>query len=154
MALPAECVQADATVTCTYQQAGVQRAFPVPAGITSVKVTAIGGRGGRSGALGGFGALLTGTLTVIPGTSLYVTVGGAAAPGPSCLTGVQCVAGANGGGTGHAGGGGGGSSDIRTPASSLASRVVVAAGGGGGAADATLSTAQGGAWEGPPAEPD
>ena len=124
---------------------GVQRLFPVPAGVTSVKVTAVGGRGGRAGVvLGGSGALLAGTLTVTPGSSLYVTVGSAAAAGGSCLSGVQCLGGANGGGTGHAGGGGGGSSDIRTTATSLASRVVVAAGGGGAGADAAQSNAEGG----------
>ena len=135
MTLPAECAQVESTVTCTYVEVGVQRLFPVPAGVTSVKVTAVGGRGGRAGVvLGGSGALLAGTLTVTPGSSLYVTVGSAAAAGGSCLSGVQCLGGANGGGTGHAGGGGGGSSDIRTTATSLASRVVVAAGGGGAGA--------------------
>ena len=146
VALPAECAQVESTVTCTYQQVGFQRVFPIPAGVTSVEVTAVGGRGGRAGTLGGSGALLTGTLTVQPGTSLYVTVGGAASASPTCLTSVvQCLGGANGGGTGHAGGGGGGSTDIRTIATSLASRVVVAAGGGGSGADAMQSTAQGGA---------
>jgi hypothetical protein len=145
VALPAECHQVGSTVTCTYQQAGVQRVFPVPAGVTSVKVSAVGGRGGRAGALGGSGALLTGTLTVEPDMSLYVTVGGAASADQSCLSGfVQCLGGANGGGMGHAGGGGGGSSEIRTAPTGLANRVVVAAGGGGAGADAMQGTAQGG----------
>jgi LPXTG-motif cell wall-anchored protein len=116
------------TITCTYMSTGGEQTFVVPAGITSINVVAIGGKGGNgdvSGAAGGFGAKVEGDLAVTPGSTLYVHValaGGGAGPGWVVNPG---------------GGGGGGSSDIRTvtgtdAAATLASRRMVAGGGGGG----------------------
>src|SRR5262245_58868300 len=56
--------------------------FDVPAGVTSFSLVAIGGNGGGSGsAVGGRGARVTGTLTVVPGTRLTVDLGGGGAAG-------------------------------------------------------------------------
>ena len=107
---------------------GGEQTFTVPAGVTSVHVVAVGGRGGTSGALGGAAARVFGNLAVTPGEILYLEVGG---NGKSSGAG-----GFNGGGDGAAGGGG--ASDVRTSpraaAGSLAHRLLGAAGGGGGGA--------------------
>jgi hypothetical protein len=123
-----------------------EHAFVVPAAVTAVQVTLVGGNGaaggeGKSGfhAPGGVGASAVATLAVSPGVTLFAEV---AANG---LT--SGIGGYGGGGsgshTGESGGGGGGASDVRTCSttatpssctngSSLASRLLVAAGGGGG----------------------
>jgi len=96
-------------------------------------VVAVGGRGGASApnsagfpaVPGGFGARVTGDLSVTAGESMFVVVGGNGGLG---------TGGSNGGGDGIAAhsGGGGGASDVRTSRSDLGSRLIVAAGGGGG----------------------
>ena len=96
----------------------------MPAGDSSVIVAATGAQGAAGySSCGGFGAVVKATLSVTPGETLYVEVGGL---------------GSNGGGSGGAGGGnGGGASDVRTlpvaqGLASIQSRLVVAGGGGGG----------------------
>jgi hypothetical protein len=131
----------------TFTFTGAEQSFTVPAGVTSIQVTAIGGKGGGApmGAAGGFGAFVQATLAVTPGAVLYVAVGGNGAS--DLATG---AGGFNGGGSGGQmcgpngcdAGGGGGASDVRTcpralaacpgGGSTLDSRLVVAGGGGGG----------------------
>ncbi len=125
------------TKTDTFKYTGKEQAFVVPASVTSIHVVAIGGAGATAsagGAVGGRGAIVSGSLSVKPGRTLYVEVGGNAAS----------TGGFNGGGSvdGAGPGAGGGASDIRevsighepSPGSetSLKSRLLVAAGGGGG----------------------
>jgi hypothetical protein len=121
--------------------AGSTSHFAVPAGVRSIQVHAVGGRGAsNSGKKGGFAAAVNGALEVEPGEILWAVVGGNA-------TGSE--GGSNGGGSGGSsalgapvGGGGGGASDIRTVdpttnpfgAASLESRLIIAAGGGGAGA--------------------
>lgn len=123
------------TVTETFASTGAEQSFTVPAGVSSVRVNAIGaaGEAGRFGiggvdGSGGAGADVVGQLPVSAGEVLYVEV---AAPG------------FNGGGSGGfgfeggIGGSGGGASDVRTVSratepESLESRLLVAGGGGGG----------------------
>ncbi|AII09480.1 glycine-rich protein [Rhodococcus opacus] len=126
-ALPAGCVQGVGTqVTCTFTFTGNAQSFTVPEGITSLAVTATGGRGGNSETiLGGAAAVATGQLTVAAGDALYIQVGGNGGDGDG-------QAGYNGGGVGGTGAsGGGGASDVRTGTGELADRQIVAAGGGG-----------------------
>ncbi len=126
-ALPAGCVQGVGTqVTCTFTFTGSAQSFTVPEGITSLAVTATGGRGGNSQTiLGGAAAVATGQLTVAAGDALYIQVGGNGGDGNG-------QAGYNGGGAGGTGAsGGGGASDVRTGTGELADRQIVAAGGGG-----------------------
>jgi hypothetical protein len=140
-ALPAGCAAAQARVTCTYGYTGVEQEFTVPAGVMNVKVMATGAPGASvpeaEGTIpGGLGGTATVTLAVVPGSDLYVEVGG---PGTTGFIG----RGWNGGGPagGSFGGSGGGASDVRTVScgdactssnsASLASRLVVAGGGGG-----------------------
>ncbi|WP_249012070.1 Ig-like domain repeat protein [Conexibacter sp. DBS9H8] len=122
-ALAAECGTGTLSgKTCTYTTAG-QNQFTVPAGVTEITVTAVGGAGdgGGPGAAGGRGATVTADLPVSAGTTYYTEVGAAGATA----------------------GAGGTASDVQT-CSDIASgctdtgivgsdpRLLVAAGGGGG----------------------
>jgi hypothetical protein len=109
-ALPSECVQVAGTVTCSYAPTGAEQQFAVPAGVTNLHVTALGGAGQDSILLGsttqgGLGGLVSAGLPVIPGQSLYVEVGG---PGSGATGGFN-----GGGDASYDGGGGGGASDVR-----------------------------------------
>ena len=131
------------TTTCTYSPTGAEDTFEVPGGVSTIHVVATGAPGavGLVGGSAGRGAQVSGDLTVTPGQTLYVNVGGAPSlpsdpAGGDCLPDVACIGGFNGGGTGGgSGGGGGGASDVRTvsrtEAVSLDSRLIVAGGGGG-----------------------
>src|SRR5271165_7053764 len=99
-------VPAQAT-TQTFGFTGAEQTFTVPTGVGSVHVVAIGGSGGASSAAGGAAAQVTGDLSVMPGETLYVEVGG---DGQSSAAGGG--GGFNGGAPGSAGGGG--ASDVRT----------------------------------------
>lgn len=82
----------------TFQTAGTT-SFTVPDGVTSIKVTAIGGGGGGqmgwgnysssggAGAGGGAGQTITSTITVTPGQVLSVVVGAGGAGATSTTTG-------------------------------------------------------------------
>ena len=76
-ALPSGCSQVGGTVTCTYTAIG-EHQFAVPAGVTSVTATAVGGQGGSDfglGKPGGLGAVATGSLGVTPGQVIFAEVG-------------------------------------------------------------------------------
>jgi hypothetical protein len=125
---------------------GAEQTYSVPAGVTAVKVKAVGAPGGagtnsKAGS-GGLGALVSATVPLPPGTStVYVEVGCAGSVGHG---------GFNGGGSTGDGGGGGGASDVRLDPMSTGltptdSRLVVAGGAGGGG---TCSTPGGSAGDG------
>src|SRR5436189_1117682 len=59
-----------------FNSTGAEQQYVVPAGITSLRVTAIGAPGG-GGAGGGKAHKVTGELTVTPGQTLYLEVAGA-----------------------------------------------------------------------------
>ncbi|MGA2009987.1 MAG: choice-of-anchor D domain-containing protein [Solirubrobacteraceae bacterium] len=149
-ALPVNCTGSGGAVTCSFGFTGSEQTFVVPAGVTSLRVVAVGAPGGggldgNAGGLGGAGAdgaLVSAGVAVTPGTSLFVEVGG---PGGRAGGSGAAPGGFGGGGPGGANGGsggGGGASDVREvscgspcnllAAASLASRLLVAAGGGGG----------------------
>ncbi len=114
----------------TFNFTGGEQSFVVPEGVSRVHVVAIGGHGGESAVAGGAAAQVGGVLSVSPGQTLYVVVGGVGAGGGA--------GGFNGGAGGgfNGGAGGGGASDVRSApiAAGLAPerRLIVAAGGGGG----------------------
>lgn len=118
-ALPSACSQLGRTVTCTYTSGS--NPFTVPAGVFSIHVVAVAGRGGDSifGGVGGDGAVVSGDLPVKAGSTLYALVG------------------ANGGGLGETGGGA--SSDVRTSQNDLSTRLLVAGGGGGAGGDGLVA---------------
>lgn len=118
-----------------FSYTGGEQSYIVPAGVSSLSITAIGAPGGgplSGGLAAGRGAAVSGIVDVSAGHVLYVEVGG---------SGGSPVGGFNGGGdsvtaSGVSVYGGGGASDVRTlPMSSgvisLNSRLIVAAGGGG-----------------------
>ena len=116
--------------TCTFASTGAEDTFVVPAGVNTIHVEAIAAPGGVGfeGGSAGRGATVRGDLSVFPGQTLYVNVGGEPTR--------SGVGGFNGGGSSSGGGGGGGgASDVRTvsraEAGSLSSRLIVAGGGGG-----------------------
>ena len=145
----------------TFSYTGQEQTYTVPAGVTSVTITALGAAGGSgtdifsgkySGA-GGDGASVTATVPVSPGQVLYVEVGGqGGSPSIPPTTQAACAVDPpafNGGGTdgeGNCGGGGGGASDVRTCAMTACpnvtpdTRLVVAGGGGGGAGGTSSSS--------------
>src|SRR5437762_4005358 len=77
------CSQSGSTVTCHYAYTGAEQKFTVPAGVSSLQITAVGAPGatGAAGGIFGFsgtgGAGGTASVTVTPPAStLYVEVGG------------------------------------------------------------------------------
>lgn len=144
-----------------FETTGDEQCWTVPAGVTSVRLMAIGGAGsggGVGGGQGGLGARSVRDYAVAPGQRLLVHVGGNAA---------GASGGFNGGGDGGdrqphdfavaVGHGGGGASDVRTcrlvdcPLALNDSRLLVAGGGGGGAygdAHGGAAGSAGGEWTG------
>ena len=139
--------------TAVFSYTGGEQFYTVPAGVTVVRIAAIGGTGATGSsssagaAPGGAADQVQGDLPVTPGEQLFVEVGGS--PGQ------PGAGGFNGGGDSrNGGGGGGGASDVRTcsrgasicPAANdtLTTRLLVAAGGGGGGSEGLGGTAPGG----------
>jgi uncharacterized repeat protein (TIGR01451 family) len=125
--------------TASFTYTGAEQTYIVPLGVTSVTIQATGAPGGTgvfAGAPGGLGALVTATVPVSPGETLYVEVGGPGVTG--ACTGTSSTGRTfNGGGSTDCGGSGGGASDVRTcpmatcPDATPDTRLVVAGGGGG-----------------------
>ncbi|HTB70222.1 MAG TPA: IPT/TIG domain-containing protein [Solirubrobacteraceae bacterium] len=138
-------------VNQTFGYTGGEQTLVVPAGVASVHVSAVGGRGGEAftgGGAGGAAAGVEGDLSVTPGETLYVEVGG---NGQSELEGGGggFNGGAGGGPIPFGAGGGGGATDVRTASSAAGlspdPRLLVAGGGGGGGGFGVLCLAAGGA---------
>lgn len=129
--------------TETFKYTGGEQTFTVPAGVFTIHVAAIGGRGGKAANAGGDAAEVKGDLSVKPGEVLYIEVGGIGGGGSSPVN----PGGFNGGGEGA--GGGGGASDVRTTPRkeglSPDTRLIVAGGGGGSGALGSEGSGAGGA---------
>lgn len=110
------------TASKTLDYTGGQQTWLVPSDVTSVSIKASGAEGQ------GLGGESFAIVTVTPGETLYVYVGGQ----PSGRIG-GWNGGGNGGSTswGGAGGGGGGASDVRQGGTNWANRIIVGGGGGG-----------------------
>jgi hypothetical protein len=127
-------VAAARATSVAFRSAGATGRFTVPAGVTGLQVTVVGGPGGAGGggAAGGRGAVVVAGLPVTPGQTLLVDVGTAG----------------RGADRAFAGGAGGSSSDVRSvtggPQGTLSGRLVVAAGGGGGGGAGTAAVPDGG----------
>lgn len=113
--------------------------YNVPWGVTSLNFDLMGAGGGADTGMSpnpGMGGRVQGTLTVVPGDMLNVTVGGQGNMG--ALGGAP--GGFNGGGASLGyGGSGGGATDIRLNGTSLSDRVAVAGGGAGSGGDGMFS---------------
>jgi hypothetical protein len=146
--------------TVTFSHTGAQQTWTVPSGVTSITVEgygAAGGDGESSGSTksnGGLGGYLKATISVTPGDTLIINVGGVGESGADIANAVS-AGGFNGGGdaansysTNRNGGGGGGATDIRT-STNLSDRIfVVGAGGGGGGGSVSGINSNGGAGGG------
>jgi hypothetical protein len=135
--------------TTTFSYTGSEQTFTVPAGVTTLQITATGGAGGSGGtseaeptpASGGLAATASDTVSVTPGATYTVEVGGA-----GLASGTKINGGFNGGGSSApgfgGGGGGGGASDVcRTPLHSViepTACLIVAGGGGGGGGNGSI----------------
>lgn len=140
-ALPSECVWGgffNPLTTCTYNTSG-KYMFIVPAGVTQISATVIGGLGGDGGGngtdsngvifgKGGAGARVKAdNLPVAPGDTFLILVAG---DGTNAAR--------------TSGGGGGGASEFREAARGINAISIVAAGGGGGAGSASRHGGSGG----------
>lgn len=126
-------------------ESGVSKSWTVPAGVTEISVSAIGGRGGDTNniynenrTLGARGGAVSGTLSVTPGQVIHVRVGGNGGLATIYDPSVVIAGGVNGGRPGtpdyyYPSSGSGGASDIRAGGTSLSHRILVAGGGGGNA---------------------
>ncbi|MDP3146586.1 MAG: glycine rich domain-containing protein, partial [Bacteroidota bacterium] len=145
------------TNTIDFVYTGTVQTVVIPAGVSIVTIQTWGAEGGgapisgnTNSGPGGKGGYAIGTLTVVPGNTLNVYVGGF---GLSSITGTA-LGGYNGGGQGHAssnfepGNGGGGATDVRLNGNAFADRVIIAGGGGGGGEDPGDQVGQGGGLTG------
>src|SRR6185312_10717361 len=107
----------------TFTYSGSMQSWTVPACVFSVTFDCYGAQGVNKPNENhpGFGGEARGVLTVTPGQTYYIFVGG--------------QTGWNGGGAGENGANGGDASDVRFGGTGLANRIIVAGGGGGSAGD-------------------
>lgn len=140
--LPADSLPKD------YAATGAETTFTVPAGVTRVRVHTIGASGGAgrysTGQQSGAGGYATGVISVTPGETLKVRVGGKGKGGQGS---VPCggLGGYPGGGSGsfgdtYGGGGGGYSGVFRNDGTPL----IISGAGGGGSGYSTAPGAGGG----------
>ncbi len=128
-------ITARSPITQTFNYTGGAQSWTVPTGVTSISIECWGAEGsdptGSCNGEGGLGGYAEGVLSVTPGETLNIYVGG--------RTGYNGGGVGGGGegdcGTGPDGGNGGGASDIRQGGTALTNRVIVAGGGGGGGAE-------------------
>lgn len=130
-----------------FSYTGSYQTYVVPSGVTTLRVNLEGGAGGDEyftasggdGGQGGFGGKVVSTITVTPGETLRIYVGGKGGDGAASVAGAGAFGHGADGAYVHDGapsgrnppGGGGGSTDIRRSPYGLADRLAVAGGGGG-----------------------
>ena len=135
--------------TKTFSYTGDVQTFTVPTGTTSITVDGYGAMGGHGASdlnsRGGLGGRVQTTISVTPGTTLNIYVGGAGGnttsnpgtgyePSFNPYSAGDGQGGFNGGTQGGqtSAGAGGGATDIRFGGTALSNRIYVAGGGGGG----------------------
>ena len=114
------------TETLLFNYTGTSQTWVVPPCVYTIDVSAEGASGGGSNS--GQGAVISGTLNVTPGQTLFINVGGQGSATSGGFNGGGAPAGAN--NLANSSFGGGGASDINT-STNLNDRLIVAAGGGG-----------------------
>lgn len=140
---------APVTTTTTYSYTGSTASFVVPAGVTAINLSMVGGLGGNGGAdatpapeVGSYRGVVTGSVAVTPGQTITIAVGSGGTTGTSSTSGATAapaggnnpLAGFDGGPGGRTGtrgssgqGGAGGAASVVV----IGSDQIVAAGGGG-----------------------
>ena len=133
----------------TFSYTGAEQTFDVPTGTTSITVDGYGGMGGHGASdlnsRGGLGGRVQTTISVTPGTTLYIYVGGAGGdttvnPGTGYEASFNPYSAGNGQGGFNGGtqggqtsaGAGAGATDVRFGGNALSNRIYVSGGGGGG----------------------
>ena len=111
----------------TFNYTGAPETWTVPSCVSQIQIEIAGAKGG--GVNGGNGAIINGYLTVVPGQTIQLNVGGEGGCPASGFNGAG--SGSNANNQANASCGGGGSSDLRTPPYQSSDRIIVAAGGGG-----------------------
>ncbi len=120
----------------TYDYTGTTDTYIVPVGVFEIRIECYGAEGvaglGAAGGDGGLGGYAVGDLSVTPGETYTIYVGG--------------QDGFNGGVIGGdiGAGNGGGASDVRFGGVTLADRIIVAGGGGGGGSTGCVADWEGG----------
>src|SRR3954452_10095115 len=144
-----------APVTKKFSFTGAEQSFVVPAGVTSMHVTAIGGKGGKGSqtpAVGGFGSGVNADGAVPPGDVVKVVVAGNGGDAVGAVGGTGGFSGSVGsGGDGggaktsveKAGGGGGGMSYAYIDGAGILPGFLAGAAGGGGSGGGTVGGAGG-----------
>ena len=131
--------------TTNFSYTGSSQMFIIPNNVNSISANVVGASGGDVNYninstwpyshtwIGGEGGSVTATLSVQPGDTLYIYVGGQGySPPASSSSYTSYTGGWNGGGTSRgSAGSGGGSSDIRLNGTALTDRIIVAGAGGG-----------------------
>lgn len=112
----------------TFNYTGAQQSWVVPSGVTSVAVELLGAQGGGTNA--GKGGKVTALLTVTPGATLILVVGGQPT-NANAVYGGGGIGGSNGATTTRNGFAGGGLAGIYSSSISQANVLAVAGGGGG-----------------------
>ena len=150
-------VRASAQTTTSFPYSGSIQSYTVPAGVISLQITANGAQGGSvsGGGTGGQGAILVGTVNVVPGHVLNILVGGQGGANTTFAAGggggsfvwdvtagntLLMAAGAGGGGAGGPWGNGSNASATTTP--------TAGGGGGSGAGGSGGNGGAGGSYEG------
>ena len=112
---------------CTFDYTGAAQSWTVPEGVESATFDVYGAQGGGSGR---GGEAKADAISVTPGETLQVNVGGRGSSSDSGDPGG--AGGFNGGAAGGSNSGdGGGASDVRSGGSALGDRIIVGGGGGG-----------------------
>lgn len=140
---------APTTTTNTYSYTGSTASFVVPAGVTALNLTLVGGLGGNGGAdataapdLGSYRGVVSGSVAVTPGSTITIAVGSGGTTGTSSTSGATAApAGGNnplsgfdggaGGRTGTRGSSGQGGAGGAASVVVIGSDQIVAGGGGG-----------------------
>jgi hypothetical protein len=128
---------------------GADQSWTVPSGVSSINVIVSGAQGGGNTATNGKGGIVKAVLTVTPGQTFIIVVGGQ----PTSKTAVYGFAGNGGtlsGTTGRDGYAGGGLSGLFLSSVSFANAWVIAGGGGGANGLNSLSASGGGGHAGAP----
>eukprot|EP01032_Pedospumella_encystans_P023088 gene23088-26144_t len=64
------------TKAIRFNYTGGVQTYTVPVGVTSLNITLFGAQGGTSFGPGGYGAMISSSITVVPGQLLFIFVGG------------------------------------------------------------------------------